>query len=108
MLETTLTVLLIASVVVGGTGGVLWWRAAHTAEVRRVVVELRELLDTVVANGGLDAPAFLTENARRTEQELEDLVGRVNGRKLRRACSEVLEGYRCVWASAPPQLGPRI
>jgi hypothetical protein len=106
VLGTTLTILLILATL-GSAGTIyLYWRAAHSADVRRVVVGLRETLTTVVANGGLDAPEFLQEDRQRAEQELVDLVGRVNDRKLRRECQAVLDGYQKVWASAPPPGGP--
>jgi hypothetical protein len=78
VLETTLTVLLIVSVVGGGAGIGLWWRAAHTAEVRRALVGLREFLLEAVASGGLDSPRFLEPVTKRRELELSDLTGRVN------------------------------
>jgi hypothetical protein len=31
-------------------------------------------------------------------------MGRLNDRKLRARCQDVLDGYRQVWASAPPAL----
>lgn len=104
MLETTLTVLLILVALGSAAAAVLYWRAAHSVEVRRVVVALRETLETVVANGGLEAPAFLEPDQQRTELELEDLMGRLNDSKLRARCQDVLDGYRQVWASAPPAL----
>jgi hypothetical protein len=107
MLATTLTALLIIGALLTGVTGILYWRAAHSTDVRRVVVALRETLTTVIANGGLDAPTFLDPEQQRTVQELEDLVGRVNDRKLRDGCREVLDGYGKVWASAPPEPGPR-
>ena len=104
MLATTLTVLLILGALGSAAAGVLYWRAAHSADLRRVVVALRETLETLVANGGLEAPAFLEPDRQRTELELEDLIGRLNDAKLRARCQDVLDGYRQVWASAPPAL----
>jgi hypothetical protein len=104
VLETTLTVLLILGALTSVAAGVLYWRAAHSVEVRRVVVALRETLETVVANGGLEEPAFLEPDQQRLELELEDLMGRLNDRKLRARCQGVLDGYRRVWALAPAAL----
>jgi hypothetical protein len=104
VLATTLTVLLILGALGSAAALVLYWRAAHSVDVRRVVVALRETLETVVTNGGLEAPAFLEPDRQRTELELEDLMGRLNDRKLRARCQDVLDGYRQVWASAPPAL----
>jgi hypothetical protein len=58
----TLTVRLILGALGGDAAVVLYWRPAHSADVRRVVVALRETLTTVVANGGLDDPAFFRPN----------------------------------------------
>lgn len=107
MLATTLTVLLILGALGSALTIYLYWRAAHSADVRRVVVALRETLTTVVATGGLDAPEFLQQDRQRVEQELEDLVGRVNDGQLRSGCQDVLDGYRRVWASAPPEPSQR-
>lgn len=107
MLATTLTVLLIIVALGGVIGTALWWHANRTADVRRVLVELRRVLQDSVAVGGLEAPAFLAADSQNAEQELEDLIGRVNDRKLPSGCRRVLEGYRRTWASAPPRQGPR-
>ena len=48
------------------------------------VVSIRELLFRLTAIGGLDAPGFLEDELRRAEQELRDLLGRMNDRRLRR------------------------
>jgi hypothetical protein len=107
VLATTLTVLLILGALGSALTIYLYWRAAHSADVRRVVVALRETLTTVVATGGLDAPEFLQQDRQRAEQELVDLVGRVNDDQLRRGCQDVLDGYQRVWASAPPKPSQR-
>lgn len=104
VLATTLTVLLILGALGSVAAVVLYWRAAHSADLRRVVVGLRETLEAVVANGGLEEPAFLEPDQQRLELELEDLMGRLNDGKLRARCQDVLDGYRRVWGSAPPAL----
>jgi hypothetical protein len=71
-------------------------RVRGLAELRPVLVSLRELLGTVVAHGGRDVSAFLSE------QPLSDVIGRLGDDELRVACARVLDEYRMAWASAPP------
>lgn len=105
MVKTGLTLLAIAALVGGGAVGYLYWRAAHSTDVRRIMAALRELLTSVVATGGLAAPEFLGQDLQRAAQELDDLVARVHDGRLRRGCHEVLDGYWKVFASAPPAPG---
>jgi hypothetical protein len=106
MVDTARTVLIIVSLVGGGVIGYLYWRAAHSTDVRRIMVALHELFTTVVATGGLAAPEFLREDRQRAVQELDDpLVGVLRDGRLRRGCHEVLDGYWKVFASAPPARG---
>jgi hypothetical protein len=105
MVETVFIVLTIAALVGVGAVGYRYWRAVHSKDVRRIMVDLRELLTTVVARGGLAAPEFLGEDSQRAAQELDDLVARVHDGRLRRGCHDVLDGYWTVFASAPPAPG---
>jgi hypothetical protein len=96
-------------VVVGTTvGTVLYWRARCSNDVRRVCVALRELMEESVSVGGLDASSFLAPEARRDGQELEDLIGRLNDRRLRQRCERVRDLYRSASASSPPAPGVRV
>ena len=105
MVKTGLTVLAIAALVGGAGVGFLYWRAAYSSDVRRIMLALRELLGTVVAREGLPGPEFLGEDRQRAAQELDDLVARLHDGRLRRACHDVLDGYWTVFASAPPAPG---
>jgi hypothetical protein len=108
VLPTVVSVLGILVVVGTTLGTVLYWRARCSNDVRRVCVALRELMAESVAVGGLDATNFLAPEASRAEQELEDLIGRVNDRKLRQRCERVLNVYRSASASSPPARGVRL
>jgi hypothetical protein len=105
MVETGLTLVAIVSIVAGGAAGFLYRRAAHSTDVRRIMVALREQLTAVVEKGGLAAPEFLGEDRVRAVQELDGLVARLHDGRLRRACHDVLDGYWDVFASAPPAPG---
>jgi hypothetical protein len=105
MVQTGLTLLAIVSLVGGGAVGFLYWRSAHSSDVRRILVALREQLTTVVEKGGLAAPEFLGEDRQRAAQELDHLVAHLHDARLRRACHDVLDGYWNVFASAPPAPG---
>lgn len=93
-----------AVAIVGAVLGSAWccleWRAKLTPEVRRLMVEMREGL---VAEDR--SSSWLIDVARRQEQQLEELIDRVNDRRLRRGCNEVLKGWRevrsCARASSP-------
>lgn len=98
----------IASAVIGIPVFWLYWRARSTAEVRRVVVQLRKLLQGAVAVGGYDKPRFLQAEAQEAEQKLDDLIGRVNDKRLRDACRRLIETYRQTWATSPPPVTPRM
>lgn len=108
MLANVVAVLTILTALGVVATGALSWRAAHSGDVRRVLFAIREFLLGLTAHGGLDTPAFLEDGPRRNEQELKDLLGRLNDHKLRKACSAVYESWKRVWASAPPRPGPRI
>jgi hypothetical protein len=103
MLANVVAVLTILTALGVVATGILYWRAARSGDVRRVVVSIREFLLDLTAHGGLDTPAFLEDGPRRNEQELKDLLGRLNDRKLREACEAVFESWKRVWASAPPR-----
>lgn len=103
MLADVVAALTILTAVGVVASGVLYWRAARSGDVRWVVVSIREFLFGLTAAGGLDTPEFLEVQPRRDEQELKDVLGRLNDRKLREACVAVFESWKKVWASAPPR-----
>lgn len=99
------TILSAAGIV---SGVALAWRAARSVELRQVTFQTRELAQDVIARGGLEAEEFLDEAKRRAEQELADLVGRLNDRKLRKLADELLAARRRTFGASPATRGPRI
>lgn len=104
MIAEVAAVLAIVGAVLGPVWCYLRWRAKLTHEVRRLMVEMRETLDRLIAEDGISSARF-ADVARRQEQGLEDLITRVNDRKLRQGGNEVLKAWREVWWSAGPPEG---
>ncbi|MGH8909186.1 MAG: hypothetical protein ACRD0K_22505 [Egibacteraceae bacterium] len=94
-----MTEIAAAVAIVGAVLGSAWccleWRAKLTPEVRGLMVEMRESLVAEDRNS-----SWLLDVARRQEQQLEELIDRVNDRKLRRGCNEVLKRWRDVRSRA--------
>lgn len=80
----------------------LRWRAKLAPQARRLMTEMRELLDGLIAQGSPGSPRF-ADVGRRQGQALEDLIDRVNDRKLRRYCREALDAWRDVWSAGPSE-----
>jgi hypothetical protein len=103
------TLLALVPLVVALAGAAsVWakWRAAETRQVRGVLVDLRRFCGDVTAAGGLNAPDYLTEEARRLVESVGDLADAVHDHDLARRCQAVLAAYTEMWANSPPRPEP--
>jgi hypothetical protein len=76
----------------------LHWRAAKTAEVRLVLVEIRRLMDDVIPAGTLVAPA-LDEAPQNCGEMLGTLIDDLHDQRLAFRCKAVLADFRRALAS---------
>lgn len=90
----------ITTAVLAVAGYLLWWRGQRCREVRAVVVDLRELAQDLVDQGSLRERGF-TDDHRRAEHRLDDLVPQIHDRPLQRLCATYLATWQEVRASAP-------
>ena len=85
-------------------GSFLWWRAERSRELWVLLRSIRAFLaDEVIAPGGAEASAFMTDERKAEERELEDVLDRLHDKKLRKHVSAALESYKDAFTFAPPR-----
>ena len=75
--------------------------AAKTPEVRRVLFELRRLVEELSAAGGQRTRFFMQEPTQRTGQGLQDLADALNDAELARCCRAAHESWTRLFQLAP-------
>lgn len=98
----------LISLVVAGWQAVSYWRAEHGRTLYEHLASLREFLQTIAAEGGVDSRTYLTEERRATSVALEDLIPRLRDPALREHCTKVMDAYNKSFVLAPGRRGPRF